>query len=133
MALPTQDDDTQKQAAEPAVTVSSEPEVVVTDIQPKQRSSSVWSHYEKPMLYNGQRKAKCKLCNKLISAANTTNLRSHINSVHKKEVEQALLEDEKVWPANLCLPACKEFSDMTVDNITDSVPAAADPCRSWTT
>ena len=51
------------------------------------------------MLYNGTRKAKCKLCRKLISAANTTNLRSHVNSVHKKEVEQTMLEDEKVSSA----------------------------------
>ena len=68
----------------------------VEDIRFKQKLSDVWCHFEAPKLYNGHKKAKCKVCEKLISAVNTTNLRSHMNSLHKDVVTASLLASDKV-------------------------------------
>lgn len=68
----------------------------VEDIRVKQKLSDVWCHFEAPKLYNGHKKAKCKVCEKLISAVNTTNLRSHMNSLHKDVVTASLLASDKV-------------------------------------
>ena len=69
---------------------------VVEDCRVKAKTSNVWDFFDAPKLYNGSKKAKCKICEKLISAVNTTNLRSHMNSVHKQEVTNSLIESEKV-------------------------------------
>jgi hypothetical protein len=68
----------------------------VEDCKLKTKSSNVWDHFHAPKLYNGSKKAKCKICDKLISAVNTTNLRSHMNSVHKQEVTNSLIDNDNV-------------------------------------
>jgi hypothetical protein len=92
----------EKNAADVSPDRGQEPDRV-EEIRFKQKSSSVWTHFHTPMLYNGQKKAKCKLCDKLISAVNTTNLRTHMNSVHKAAVKEDLLASGKVSPAQLVL------------------------------
>jgi hypothetical protein len=76
--------------------VHNQKEAVVEDVRFKQKCSTVWEHFDHPKLYNGQKKSKCKICEKLISAVNTTNLRSHMNSQHKDIVKKALEESETV-------------------------------------
>ena len=83
----------------------------VEDCKLKTKSSNVWDHFHAPKLYNGSKKAKCKICDKLISAVNTTNLRSHMNSVHKSEVAKALVESENV-------STCPRFSHMLASGST---------------
>ena len=68
----------------------------VEEIRVKQKLSDVWCHFEAPQLYNGHKKEKCKVCEKLISAVNTTNSRSHMNSLHKDVVTTSLLASDKV-------------------------------------
>jgi hypothetical protein len=69
---------------------------VVEDCKVKAKTSDVWDFFDFPKLYNGSKKAKCKICEKLISAVNTTNLRSHMNSVHKQEVTNSLIDNDNV-------------------------------------
>ena len=55
-----------------------EPEVVVVEAAApnKSRQCDIWKHYKKKHFVNGRPKAECLICGKLVSAANTTNLRS---------------------------------------------------------
>ena len=90
-------------------TVDVEVVEATADIQPlpsNARVSDVWTHYRPPKKYNGKRKAQCKLCDKWISAVNTTNLRCHVNIVHKHAVEQAFLNDSKVLVATVIVTCC---------------------------
>lgn len=90
-------------------TVDVEVVEATADIQPlpsNAKVSDVWTHYGPPKKYNDKKKAQCKWCDKWISAVNTTNLRCHVNSVHKDAVERAFLNDSKVLVATVIATCC---------------------------
>ena len=63
----------------------------------RKRRSDVWAYFSpKYLSEDGTPLASCKLCCKVFSACNTTNLKSHLTSVHRHDYVTDLVKDKKV-------------------------------------
>ena len=131
--MPQEDAAAKAQAVAKATTAQEDSapaqQVVVTDVSTRLKQSDVWSYYSEVKQFDGKSKAKCRYCEKWISAVNTTNLRSHVNSVHKKEVEAALLKSDKVKPPGPAAVFSEGYSFCIDKQVCDICLSGA--CWSW--
>ena len=80
-------------------TVSSDTNCAAEEIRHPLRSqrSSVWAYFSGKYTGTCARSlAECKLCKKVLSACNTTNLKAHLTSVHRHQYVTDRIKDEKV-------------------------------------
>ena len=75
--------------------------------------SNVWGYFGQKYTVGGNMYAACKLCKKVLSACNTTNLKSHLTSIHRNEMVTDRMKDKKVCRSKYLYFILTPFSTFT--------------------